>query len=368
MTAFPLDPSRWLRWGGAWALAVAAAIAGCGGSVGVGGTGSYSSAPIEGFGSVYVGGIKYDDSAATVVDEDETRLQRQDLRLGMVVEVDGGGIGGTETAPTAVANRIRTVSELVGLASAIDVAAGTLTVFDQRVVVTELTVFDAAYGDGLASVADGSAVEVFGSYDAAARQFLATRIAPRSGTLLAYKVRGPVEELDTMARSFRVGAARFRYTGTHPLLQDGAYLRVRAETQPVGGVWVVRDVSAGVRLLPDLDAVKLRGTITRFASAQDFDVNGQPVDARSASRIGRPGDLGLGSSVVVDGRSAGGVLVALRVRLDDNGGTQGNFTLQGPIESVEAATQTFVLRGSTVFYGANGVQFEGGSVDRKSVV
>ena len=352
--------SPWLRWSGALLLAAAAAVAGCGGSVGVGGTGSYGSAPIEGFGSVYVGGIKYDDSGASVVDEDGAASSRGALRLGMTVEVEAGPVGGSEAAPTAVANRIRTVSEIVGLASAADAAAGTLMVFDQTVVVDAYTVIDPVFAGGLAGIADGTAVEVFGSFDAAASRFLATRIAPRDGTLTAYKVRGPVHALDTTARTFAIGTALFSYDGTLPLLADGAYLRVQAQTQAVAGRWPVRNIDAGVRALPDLDRVKLRGAITRFASDTDFDLNGQRVDARTANFIGRPGDLALGKTVVVDGGTSAGVLIASRVRLDERP-AQGNITLQGAIESLDSSALTFVLRGSTVDYSGNGIQFEGGS-------
>lgn len=363
MSATSLISSSWLRWSAALVLAAAAAVAGCGGSVGVGGTGSYGSAPIEGFGSVYVGGIKYDDGNASVVEEDGAASLRSALRLGMTVEVEGGPIGGTEAAPTAVAHRIRTVSEIVGLASAVDPAAGTLVVFDQTVAVDADTVIDPVFVNGLAGVDDGAAVEVFGSFDAAASRFLATRIGPREGTLNAYKVRGPVVSLDTTARTFRIGTAQFSYDGTLPLLAEGAYLRVQAQTQPVAGRWPVRNIDAGVRALPDLDRVKLRGGITRYASDADFDLNGQRVDARTANFIGRPGDLALGKTVVVDGATAGGVLIASKVRLDERGGSQGSVTLQGAIESLDATAGTFVLRGSTVDYGGNGVQFDGGDAD-----
>lgn len=361
MNPTSLFPGSWLRWSGALALAAAAVAAGCGGSVGTGGTGSYSSAPIEGFGSLYVGGIKYDDSAASVVDEDGGASSRSALRLGMTVEVEGGQIGGTEAAPIAVAQRIRSVSELVGLAADIDAAAGTLKVFGQTVKLDAFTLFDSAFASGLSSVPDGAAIEVFGSFDVAAGQFLATRIAARSGTQIAYKVRGPVQELDTAAKTFRIGAALFSYDAAQPLLAPGAWLRVQAGTQAVAGRWPVLRIDAGVRPLPDLDRVKLRGAITRYAGDADFDLNGQRVDARTANFVGQPGDLGLGKVVVVDGASAAGVLIAGKVRLDERGAAQGSITLQGTIESLDAGALTFVLRGSTVEYGANGVQFDGGS-------
>lgn len=361
MTAFPLFTRRGLLGAGLLALGAALAAAGCGGSVGVGGTGSYSYAPIEGFGSVYVGGIKYDDSNAILVDEDGASITRDNLHLGMTVEVDGGEIGGTDAAPVAVAQRIRTVTEVVGLASGADVAAGTLQVFGQTVVADAATVFDAGLPNGLGSIGDGAPVEVYGSFDAAANRFLASYIGLRPAAPAAWRVRGPVQALDTTARTFRVGAVQFAYDGAQPLLADGAYLRVQAATQPVAGRFTVTALAPGVRALPDLDRVKLRGSITRYASDTDFDVGGQPVDARTAQFIGRPGDLALGKAVVVDGRSSGGVLIASKVRLDERGGTQGSLTLHGTIGMLDTAAKTFVVRGQKVSYAGNGVQYQGGN-------
>ncbi len=68
-----------------------ALLAACGGGGGVdtGGTGgavpAVASGPITGFGSVIVGGVRFDDSSAEVEDLDGTRRSRDELRLGMTV-------------------------------------------------------------------------------------------------------------------------------------------------------------------------------------------------------------------------------------------------------------------------------------------
>lgn len=351
----------WLRWGSAVLMFAAAVTAGCGGSVGVGGTGAYASGPVEGFGSIFVSGIEFDDATASVFDDDGAPSTRSALRLGMGTEVDSGAVGGTADAPTATATSIRMVAEVVGLARAIDAANGTLTVFDQTVRVDALTVFDAALPNGLASVADGAALRVHGSLDAAAGVYMATRIELAAAPLMAYKVRGTVKDLDTAARTFRIGAALFSYTGTQPLLVPDAFVRVTASTTPVAGRWVVVGVVAGARTLPDIDQARLRGPVTAYTSGTRFSVNGQPVDARNANFTGPPGSVLLGVSVVVDGAVQSGVLVARSVRLDNQGGVQGNFKLKGAIESVDTGTQTLVLKGLSVYYGSNGVQYVGGS-------
>lgn len=351
----------WLRMAAALVPLAAAVVAGCGGSVGVGGTGGYASGPIDGFGSVFVGGIEFDDTSAAVFDDDGVPSSRAALKLGMGTEVDSGAIGGTADAPTATATTIRVVSELVGPAHDIDAASGTLSVFGQAVKVDALTAFDAGWPNGLASVADGTALRVHGALDAAAGALTATRIEPAAAAPAAYKVRGLVKDLDAAARTFRIGAALFSYSGTQPLLADDAFVRVSAAATPVGGRWVVGSVSAGARALPDLERARLRGRVTAYTSDARFSVNGQQVDARDANFTGPPGAVVLGVSVVVDGAVQSGVLVARTVRLDDQGGAQGNFRLKGAIESIDTSTRTLVLKGLSVYYGANGVQYVGGT-------
>ena len=45
--------------------------------------------------------------------------------------------------------------------------------------------------------------------------------------LAAYKVRGTVKDLDTAARTFRIGGALFSYTGAQPLLAPEAGVKLQ---------------------------------------------------------------------------------------------------------------------------------------------
>ena len=79
------------------ALLAVLALAGCGGGgelagVDSGGTGSFAVGTISGFGSLVVNDIRYDDRAATVQDAYGTVRTRAELRLGMVVEVEGSAL------------------------------------------------------------------------------------------------------------------------------------------------------------------------------------------------------------------------------------------------------------------------------------
>lgn len=351
--------TRALRWFAVLA-ALAAAVAGCGGGVGVGGTGAFASGPISGFGSVIVNGIEFDDAGARVEDEDGATSSSAALRLGMVVEVDSGPIGGSASARTATATRIRYASELLGSVDAVDAAGGTLVVLGQTVQVSATTVFDERLASGLASVAEGSTLEVFGFYDAANERFTATRIEPRTLAPARFKVRGPVHDLDTAARRFMIGAGRFSYTSAPDGLADGVFVRVRVATTPVDGHWVVQSFGEGRRRLPDLDRAELRGLVTEFGSSTLFSVNGQPVDATNAAFPDGNAGLALGARVEVEGAVVDGVLHATEVEIDDDDDPLGRFELKGAVESHLPALQLFVLRGVTVFYGAPGLEFQDG--------
>ena len=346
------------------ALMFALTMAGCGGSegeggVGVGGTGSYASGPITGFGSVIVNGIEFDDSPAQVEDEDGVPSSRSLLRLGMLTEIEGGPISGAPTAPVATASRIRFSSELAGPVESIDAAGRTLVVFGQGVRVALTTVFDDRLAAGLASIAVGDVVVVYGFFDPRANGFVATRIEPRPSGLPAFRVRGPVHDLDSVARSFAIGARSFSYAGlaasaVPAALANGAFVRVLSSSAPPpNGRWTVLGFGPATTVRPiDQDNARLRGLVTAFTSNTAFFVNGQPVDASGASFPDGTAGLAPGARVEVEGSLRGGVLRAMKVEIDSDDGASFDFQLKGSIESQRPLLQTFVLRGVTVYYGA----------------
>ena len=141
--------SNWLR-GLLAACAVALTVAACGGGdggtsarVGTGGTGAFSVGAITGFGSVIVNGLRFEDASARVSDEDGPR-SRSDLKLGMVVKVEGSV--STSASPTGTATSIVFDSELLG-----PVKLGVnraITVIGQKVALSSATVFDASLPGG----------------------------------------------------------------------------------------------------------------------------------------------------------------------------------------------------------------------------
>ncbi len=367
LAALSLDsPGAWIA---AWlvaALVFALLLAGCGGGVSSGGTGTYAAGPITGFGSVIVNGVRYDDSTAAVVDEDDTTRSRADLKLGMTVAIDSDAIRADAAGRAATARQIRFGSEIVGPVTAVDVAAGTLTVLGQTVRIVADTVFDERLAGGLAGMNPGQGVEVFALYDASTGRYDATRVESKTG-LTSWRLRGPVSALDTAARTLRIGAAELSDAGAAAVpagLANGTIVRLQlATSRDVAGRYVVVSFGVGVRVPEDREEAELKGRVSAFTSTADFEVGGVRIDGSAATISGAASALRLGARVEVKGATVGGVLRArsVAVETEDEARDEG-FELSGLIGAVDAAARTFTLRGETVSWARAGLVIEGGTL------
>ena len=347
------------------ALLLALILAGCGGGVDSGGTGSatFASGTITGFGSVIVRGVHFDDSQATVSDADGTARSRDDLRLGMTTEIRGTALA-TDASGTVVstASSIAFGSDIVGPIASVDAAAGRLVVLGQTVDIVSTTVFDdTSVSGGLPTLQVGDIAEVYALFDAATGHYTATRIE-RKSVVATYALRGVVSLLDATAKAFDIGSERISYAafaGAVPAtLANGSIVRVRLRTAQLAGVWLVSALNDGVQRPRDQDEVRLEGRVSEFFSAARFSVNGVAVDASAVAAT--PG-LALGVRVEVEGTARAGVLVAseVKVRTDDDVAGE-DFELRGPVAAPDAAALSFVLRGVTVVYSA-ATDFRNGS-------
>ena len=358
-----MNATSWIGLGARALLAALAAVSvatGCGGGVGEGGTGSaYSQGTITGFGSIFVNDIRFDDSAAAVQDDTGAVRSRGDLRLGMTVEVESGAID--SRTGSASATLIRFGSELLGPVAGVDAARGLVTLLGQTVQVDTTTVFDDRLA-GIGAIGAGRVIEVFGNYDAGTGRYRATRIGPRDGAS-TYALRGIVDSLDRARGLVRIGAADFFYAGALPAgLVDGDYVRLTLRPGPADATnWNVDALAAGVRMLADRDDAELRGFVTGFTSVQAFSVNGQPVNAATAS-FPDGYAIGPGVRVRVEGSVRNGVLQATEVSIrSDSDERQHEFELVGAIASVDTGARSFVLRGVTVSF-ANDPSVENGTL------
>lgn len=353
------------------ALSVLAALAlavGCGGGVGTGGTGgnatAYASGPITGFGSVIVGGVRFDDLSAEVQDLDGGRRSRDDLRLGMTVEVESSAITTDASGSQATATRIRFESELVGPVGLVDIAGGGFTILGQRVAVDATTVFDERLASGLAGLTLGQGLEVYAVFDVVTQRYRATRIEPALLSL-GLRLRGPLAAVDTAAQTLRVGGNTYSYAGATAIpsgLASGQFVRLRlaAEFNPTR--WVVRSFETALQPLVDAQALKVEGLINSFNSPQAFSVGGRPVDASAATFPDGTAGLALGVRVKVEGAVSAGVLRASQVTLqsDQQIRDQG-FQFIGPLTDVNVAQRTISLRGFTIGTARSDLRFDNGS-------
>ena len=343
------------------AAALVLLVGACGG-VDSGGTGNgysaqatYSSGPITGFGSIVINGVHYDESTATIVDDEGFTHSRDDLRLGMLAEVVASTVVTTGTVPTATADTVRYGSQIIGLVDSTDVPNSKLVVLGQSVRVTATTVFDLGWSGGLATLATGALVEVYAQFDAHAQAYVATRIE-RKAVASTYKLRGVVAALSTAARTITIGGATISYAGVAPAdpdtsLAPGALVRVTLNPTRVTNVWQAASLTTGVARPADRDAAEVDGRITAIVSTSDFVLNGIPVDASNASfPTGKTGIV-LGARVEAKGSIRNGVLVATTVRLETDAESEG-FELEGLISAPNASNLTFVVRGVTVVYSA----------------
>lgn len=374
-------PAHWhdattdvLSFVGALACAVLAAVVavmlgGCGGGVGSEGTGSFSSnsyatGPITGYGSIVVGGIHFDESTATVHDDDDQALDRSALALGMVVQVSGGTVSTDASGRSvATATQVRAVRALLGQVSARDLAAGTLTVLGQTVLVQADTVIDAALGGGLAGIAAGTAVEVYGSFDASVGAWRASRIAPAPVAAAgAYALRGTVTSVNTAARTAVINGQTYSLAGLADAsaVQPGAVLKLRLQTTPDNqGRWVCDGDSDGKPALPsDRDNAQARGRIGSIVGGTRWVVDGTPVDVSAARVTGTPA---VGAQAQVSGVLRAGVLVATAATVASGGGDGGLFELEGTPSAFDAARRRFVLRGTTVSFARSDIVWGGGA-------
>jgi len=352
------------------ATACSTLLAGCGGGgdggVGTGGTGTYAAGTISGFGSIIVNGVRFDDSSASVLDDDDAARSRDELKLGMTVAIDSDAIRSEASGRSATASRIRIGSELAGPVSAVDSGAGILGVLGQTVRVNALTVFDDRIAGGLAGITVGRTVEVFALYDAASGSYHATRIEARDAGAV-WQLRGPVAAIDPALQRLRIGSITFDYAAAAGVpsalaVGDTVRMRVRLVTGPFGG-WIVTAFGTGVRTPADRDEAELKGLVSNFASVRQFSVNGLQVDASAASFPDGSAGVTAGARVEVKGSLSGGVLRATQVSVEsEDEERERGFELKGTISAVDAAAKRLTLRGQVVSWARSDLRLDDGTL------
>lgn len=343
------------------ALAALLIAAGCGGGGGDNMPATqgraFTQGTITGFGSVIVNGIRFDESAAQVIDDDGRAHDRNELKLGMNVEVESSPID--RRSMSAKASRVRFGAAIVGPVSAISAGTTpkTLTVLDQIVDISATTVFDKSLVNGLDSINVGDVLEVHALFDTATGHYLAKRIEPEPGAAV-FKLRGIVANLDPNVQTFMIGGALIDFSGVMAAdlpknFANGMKVRVRLQTaRNAGGAWDAISIRAEEREHENEDEAEVRGIITEFTSLASFSVNGLQVDASNAAFRDGTAGIQLGANVEIEGAIVNGVLVATEVELEDENEDRNRIELHGAISALDTQARIFVVRGVTVHYSA----------------
>ena len=367
MDVLGMTESRgWRRWAAIVAATAATAlVAACGGGggdepaagSGTGGVTSeastaWASGPISGLGSIIVNGVRYDDSAARVEDDDGNVRGSDDLKVGVVVEIRSSSVD--DSTGRASASQIRFGSEVVGPIESIDTAASSITVLGQPIDIGSTTVFDDSLGGGIGALSVGTVVEVHALLDTSTGRYAATRIEDKPAATI-YRLRGNVSQLDIAAKTFRLGIALISYANATQVpsdLANGQRVRVTLQTAKSGDAWNAISVRSGLRRVDDANDGRIHGSVSAFRSSSDFEVNGVRVDASAAEFKPNASAVAQGVFVRVKGRVVNGVLVAREVKVDGRRSDDsiGEAELHGAVSNLDTAAQTFVVRDVKVDY------------------
>ena len=373
-------------------------LAGCGGAgeMGSGGTGAAASTAegtVTGFGSIFVDGVRFDDSAAAVTtDAPDGSTPPAEAKFGQRVEVGFEAEG--------VAKTVKVAPEILGVVEVVSTQSNRFTVLGQTVLVNTnpaagpVTQFEGT--TGLADMRPGDPIEVHGvaSIGPGLGFLQATRVEKRA-SLDHLRVGGIVRALvvNGAARSFTLGgltvdaSSATLVPGSRPL-QVGQPVVVFAAPGALNGSTLtasrVRIRERGVGLLADY----LGGVISNLTATADGStfVVGNVLVTRNAATATEPPNAVLANGQYVRLRGAfttDDAFAATEIKVR-SGGNVLDADLRGIALGVVAATQTFTVRGvavdasaATIDCGAAGlasgqyVEVEGrirlGGVDATSV-
>ena len=323
-------------------------------------TGSQSvvtSGTITAFGSVFVNGVRYDVSAATLKKNDNMVAQ-SGLAVGEVAVVRGQE---DIQSGQGAADSVDVEDSVVGPIANIDLAGNQLTVLGQTISVTANTSFGPGITPAdLTGLKMGDGIEVSG-LQGAGGVIMATRIG-RAESSEPLQVLGTVGTVDAAAHTLMINGLTVDFSA--------ATLAGFTSGQPAAGDLVIARGTVfdatGVKLtastvrLAETDRdeqaeggrVEEEGLITRFVSATDFDVAGAKVTTTASTVFtnGTAADLALNVRVEVRGTlDANKVLVADVVEIQHIA----VIGLEATVSAVDAMNNTLTVLGVMITVDTN---------------
>ena len=301
-------------------LVVVAALAAVRTTAGIQGSGLRAFAAIGpittlGGGTVTVGGVDYSTGGAQINIDGDPGTQQQ-LQPGEVVSLQGTLLEGGRRQ-IAAANSVTFNGNVRGAVSGIDIPSATFFVLGQTVHVNSSTQFASSIQPaGLQGLQNGAAVEISGFADSSG-DIVATRVSS-VGHSGGARVVGTIQNLNPQQQTFNIRSLMVSYAGAvvKGTLADGTAVAVQGPQPAAGGTLSASQVSVAPGLQAQPGATgRIEGLITDFASANYFEVDGQPVSVDSQTHLSLHVPLGLNVTVKVTGMFDGnGTLVARKIQ------------------------------------------------------
>ena len=312
------------------ALAVVSvvALAACGSSGGGAaapvGTAIVSQGVVTAKGSVFVNGIEFSTTGATITIDDNPGVE-SDLKVGMTVKVKGTSDDATKKG---VATRIEARDALEGKIDSVDAVNNTITVMGQTVRiednVTRLNDDDTVKVFSAAGLTVGAIVEVNGFADDNGG-LRATRVAKKANG--EFEAKGFVTGLT--ATSFGLsptagGASVLTVNFAAGLLPagtaNGSLVQVKSASAVAGGAITATLIHLEDRLGVAGEKVEVEGIVSS-GTVTSFIVNGQQVvsDSSTVFEGGVSADFATGVKLEAEGTlNSGGILVASKISFRSN--------------------------------------------------
>ena len=304
-----------------------------------------TSGPLSRFGSEFINGVEFQTGTAALALDGDTVLETQ-LRVGQIATITGAVAGATGTA-----TRVDVTNKLVGPVTGVDLAAGTVTVLGQTIRLRG----DTSVGPGVAPTDVGGlllgqvvAVDGYRTSDG----LIATRF-DRLAVTSAYRASGRVSNLLGSQQTFMLAGTIVDWSGVSGALPasvaNGSYVIASGST--LGGLTTLRATS--VRAVDELARGangapgSVHGAITRYGSATDFDVAGQPISVGAAPTYlnGGSGDLALDVELEATGNyDSAGALAASTVDVRP----VPQVRVVGSVDAVDSTVKSLSIAGITL--------------------
>lgn len=313
-------------------------------------TPTFSTGTISGFGSVIINGTHFNSDKATILINGVTGSE-DDLRAGYQVAITGE----TKTDGTTIATTIEYFPVVIGKISAIDSLHKSLKIAGLVITTNSGTLLDSAISPNFFDTLKvGDNISVSGDRDGKGN-LVATRIS--YGGNLAF-IAGTVTSVDANQSTLIIDGITVNFSSAklnnvnRSGLMAGINLRVKGNTS--GSILIASDITLVESAFDKtLKLTSIEGRITRFASSTDYDVNGKPCSATSATNLNGAtiNNIYLGAWISAKGTvSADGKLLvdSLSVQNDSNTEVAGEVTQTTSDNNSAISTGKLIINGQTI--------------------